>query len=141
MKAAWELLLGLFIINLSIGCVMQLALPGTAFASGGTANVNATQYEQQFNSTKIEQWGGNGNPLSGIPVVGDIFGGFLFLTHNIQFLIDGLPSLLTYFEHAYITDPNAQLAFEVIAGILRAIYAFLIAMFLIEFISGRIFTE
>jgi len=137
MKVQWQLLLGLFVINLAIGIVMGLALPGTAFVANGQTT-NATQYEQQFNSTKIEQWGGNGNPLQGIPVIGDIFGGFIFLTQNIRFLMDGLPSLLTYFEHSYITDPSGQLAFEVIAGALRAIYAFLIVIFLIEFISGRI---
>ena len=140
MRVAWQLLLGLFIINLSIGVVMQLALPGTGYVASGDV-VNASQYEQQFNASKIEKWGGNGNPLQGIPVVGDIFGGFFYLTSNIKFLIDGLPSLLTYIEHAYITDPSGQLAFEVIANALRAIYAFLVAMFLIEFISGRYFTE
>lgn len=140
MRTQWELLLGLFIINLSVGVVMGLALPGTAFVHSSGSITNATQYEQQFNASKIEQWGGNGNPLQGIPVIGDIFGGFIFLTQNIQFLIDGLPSLLTFIEHSYI-DPNAWWAFDVLANALRAIYAFLIVMFLIEFISGRIFTE
>jgi hypothetical protein len=140
-KAAWELLLGLFIINLSIGVVMGLALPGTAFVHASSPTTNATQYEQQFNSSRIEQWGGNGNPLQGIPVIGDIFGGFLYLTQNIQFLIDGLPQLLNFIKDSYIQDPGGQLAFDVIANALRAIYAFLIALFLIEFISGRYFTE
>jgi hypothetical protein len=141
MRVQWELLLALFIINLSIGLVMGLALPGTAQVANNQPITNATQYEQQFNSSKIETWGGKGNPLQGIPVIGDIFGGFLFLTQNIQFLIDGLPSLLTYLEHAYITDSSAQLAFEVIANVLRAIYAFLIMIFLIEFISGRYMSD
>jgi hypothetical protein len=140
MRAAWELLLGLFIINLAVGVVMGLALPGTTFVHGSGVVANATQYEQQFNSTKIEQWGGNGNPLQGIPVIGDIFGGFLYLTQNIQFLIDGLPQLLIYIEHTYI-DSGSWWAFDVIANALRAIYAFLVAMFLIEFISGRYFSE
>ena len=141
MKAAWELLLGLFIINLSIGVVMGLALPGTAAVHAGGPIANATQYESQFNSSKIETWGGNGNPLQGIPVIGDIFGGFLYLTQNIQFLIDGLPQLLNFIKDSYITDPSGQLAFDIIANALRAIYAFLICLFLVEFISGRYFTE
>jgi len=120
---------------------MGLALPGTAVVHAGGPIANATQYEQQFNSSKITTWGGNGNPLQGIPVIGDIFGGFLFLTQNIQFLIDGLPQLLNFIKDSYITDPSGKLAFDVIAGALRAIYAFLIALFLIEFISGRYFTE
>jgi hypothetical protein len=141
LKAAWELLLGLFIINLSIGVVMGLALPGTAAVHSGGPITNATQYEQQFNSSKIEGWGGNGNPLQGIPVIGDIFGGFQYLIGNIQFLIDGLPQLLNFIKDSYITDPSGQLAFDVIANALRAIYAFLICLFLIEFVSGRYFTE
>ena len=120
---------------------MGLALPGTTIVHGATTTANATQYEQQFNSSKIEQWGGNGNPLQGIPIIGDIFGGFLYLTQNIQFLIDGLPQLLTYISDTYIQDASAQTAFTVIAYAIRAIYAFLIALFLIEFISGRYFTE
>ena len=141
MRVQWELLLALFIINLSIGLVMGLALPGTAQVANNQPITNATQYEQQFNSSKIETWGGKGNPLQGIPVIGDIFGGFLYLTQNIQFLIDGLPQLLNFIKVSYITDPSGQLAFDVIANALRAIYAFLICLFLVEFISGRYFTE
>jgi hypothetical protein len=141
LKAAWELLLGLFLINLSIGVVMGLALPGTAVVHAGGPIANATQYEQQFNSSKITSWGGNGNPLQGIPVIGDIFGGFLYLTSNIQFLIDGLPQLLNFIKDSYITDASGKVAFDVIANALRAIYAFLICLFLIEFLSGRYFTE
>jgi hypothetical protein len=133
--------LGLFIINLAIGVVMGLALPGTAIVHAGGPITNATQYEQQFNSSKIQEWGGKGNPLQGIPVIGDIFGGFLYLTSNIQFLIDGLPQLLNFIKDSYILDPAGKTAFDVIAWTLRAIYAFLIALFLIEFISGRFFTE
>jgi hypothetical protein len=134
-------LLGLFIINLAIGVVMGLSLPGTAIVHAGGPITNATQYEQQFNSSNISGWGGKGNPLLGIPVIGDIFGGFIYLINNIQFLIDGLPQLLNFIKDSYILDPAGQTAFDVIAWTLRAIYAFLIALFLIEFISGRYFTE
>jgi len=133
------LLLGLFIINLSVGVVMGLALPGTAYVAAGTS-LNATQYEQQFNSTKIAtSWGGT--PFSGIPVIGDIFAGFSYLYQNLQYLIDGLPKFLDFIKTSYITDPQGQLAFEVIADAIRAIYAFLITIFFIEFISGRFFSD
>jgi hypothetical protein len=120
---------------------MGLSLPGTAIVHAGGPITNATQYEQQFNSSKVGTWGGNGNPLMGIPVIGDIFGGFQYLISNIQFLIDGLPQLLNFIKDSYILDPAGQTAFDVIAWTLRAIYAFLIMLFLIEFISGRFFTE
>jgi hypothetical protein len=140
MRAQWELLLGLFLINISMTMVMALGLPGTSFlATGTTGTIDVTTYQQQL--TKIEGWGGNGNPLQGIPVIGDIFGGFMFLTQNIQFLIAGLPTFLTYISNTYITDPTAQLSFQVIAVAITAIYLFLIGMFFVEFISGRVFTD
>ncbi len=118
---------------------MGLALPGTAYVTSASG-VNATEYEQQFNSTQIQQtW--TGTPFSGIPIVGDIFAGFSYLYQNIQYLVDGLPKFMLWIEDSYISDVNGRLAFEVVAGALRAIYAFLFAMWLIEFISGRFFSD
>lgn len=135
-KVTWELLLGLFIINLAVGVVMGLALPGTAYVAGGPSGVNATEYEQHFNATGIAT-GWRATPFSGIPVIGDIFAGFSFIYQNIQYLIDGLPKLLDYISQTYIIDAGAQQAFWVISNALRAIYALLATVFLIEFISGR----
>jgi hypothetical protein len=135
-------LLGLFLINLAVGIVIGLALPGTAYVTptGPNSGVNATEYEQHFNSTQIaDSW--EGTPFSGIPIVGDIFAGFSYLYQNLQYIIDGLPKFLLWIEETYIPDSTGQLAFEVIANALRAIYAFLIAIFFIELISGRIFSD
>lgn len=140
MKVQWELLLGLFIINLSVGIVMSLALPGTAYVAATNTGVNGTEYEQHFNSTKIAS-GWSGTPFSGIPVIGDIFAGFSYLYQNLQYIIDGLPKFLLWIEDSFITDASGQTAFEVVANALRAVYALLITMFFIEFISGRIFSD
>lgn len=142
MRVQWELLLGLIIINLAVGIVMGLSLPGTAYVvpSGPTGGLNATEYEQHFNSTEtVRSW--TWTPFSGIPIIGDIFGGLGFLYQNIQYIIDGLPKFLLWIENSYITDASGRLAFEVIANAIRALYAILITMFVIEFISGRIFTD
>jgi hypothetical protein len=139
MKIQYELLLGIFIINLGVGVVMGLALPGTAYVAAGPAGVNATQYEQQFNSSDIARW--KGSPFSGIPVIGDIFAGFNYLWQNIQYLVDGLPKFLDFIKTSYIVDPTAQLAFDIIENAIRAIYALLIVIFLIEFISGRYISD
>jgi hypothetical protein len=139
MRTQYELLLGLFIINLSIGVVMGLSLPGTAWVANG-GPINATEYEAHFNSSQIAG-GWKGTPFIGIPVIGDIFAGFSFLYQNLQYLIDGLPKLLDYINTSYIVDAQGQLAFNVIAGALRAIYALLICIFLIEFISGRVMSD
>lgn len=127
----------MFIVNLAVGVVMGLSLPGTAYVAGGYTGGNATDYETHFNGTDIAQ-GWKATPFSGIPVIGDIFAGFGFIYQNIQYLIDGLPKLLDYISETYIIDSDGQTAFMVIANALRAIYAFLITVFLIEFISGRV---
>ena len=140
MRAAWSLLLGLFVINISIGIVIGLALPGTGYVSSGSGVVNATVYEQHFNASSIASgWGGT--PFSGIPIIGDIFSGLGFLWQNIQYIVDGLPMFLNWVRDSYITDPGAILAFNIIAGALRAIYAFMFAIFVIEFISGRLVSD
>lgn len=139
MKTQYELLLGLFVLNLSIGIVIGLALPGTEYVAGGQP-INATEYEAHFNGTQIAT-GWQGTPFLGIPVIGDIFAGFNFLVQNFQYLVDGLPKLLTFISETYIADASGQLAFAVIANALRAVYALLIFVFFIEFISGRVFSD
>jgi hypothetical protein len=118
---------------------MGLALPGTGYVATGPA-VNATDYEAHFNGTAIAK-GWSGTPFSGIPIIGDIFSGLGFLWQNIQYIVDGLPMFLNWIKDTYITDATAKLAFDVIAGAIRAIYALLIAIFAIEFISGRYMSD
>lgn len=140
MRVQYELLLFIFIANLITGVAIVLAFPGTEYVNPSAPSLNATEYESHFNSTDIST-GWKATPFSGIPVIGDIFAGFNFLIQDIGYLIDGFPSLLTYISNTYIVDPSGQFAFGVIANVLRAVYALLISMFLIEFISGRIITD
>ena len=119
--------------------VMGLALPGTAYVGPATTQ-NATDYEQHFNGTDIaDSW--SGTPFSGIPIIGDIYGGLTFLWNNIKYIVDGLPMLLDWIRDSYITEAVGRTAFDVIAGAIRAIYAFLIAIFVIELISGRYMSD
>ena len=74
-------------------------------------------------------------------VIGDIFSGFQFIVKNLGFLFDGFPSLLLWLSDSYLTDAGGMFAFGVIANTLRAVYALLICSFLIEFLSGRYYTE
>lgn len=126
----------IFLLNLAVGIGIQLSWPGTAYANPLSPDINASEYEAHFNSTEIAGWG-DSSPFSGIPLIGDIYAGFNYLWNNIKYLVDGFPTLLTWVSESYITDPAGQFAFGVIANALRAVYAFLIAVFLIEFISGR----
>jgi hypothetical protein len=140
-KVQWKILLFLALANLSVGLVVALSLAGTEYANPLVPEgVDPEEYEEHFNSTAIaEGWGSS--PFSGIPIVGDIFAGFNFLWQNIQFLADGLPMLLTWIKDSYITNAEGQLAFDVFANVLRASYAIIGSMFLIEFISGRDVTD
>lgn len=127
-------------LNLSIGLVIGLGLGGTANASPVTSTMDASEYEAHFNGTDIaDKW--SSTPFSGIPLIGDIFAAFNFLWQNIKYLVDGFPILLEWIRDSFVTDPAGRLAFDVIAGVLRAIYGLLITMFLIEFIGGRVLSD
>jgi hypothetical protein len=60
---------------------------------------------------------------------------------NIGYMIDGFPILLTFMKDSFIVDPTARLAFDILANGLRAIFALLISIFLIEYIGGRIISD
>lgn len=139
MRVQFQILAFIVCLNLAVGLSIALGLPGTGYVQA-TAPSNATEYEEHFNATEIAQgWGAT--PYSGIPVIGDIFSGFQFLWRNLQYLIDGFPMLLTWISDTYIIDAGAQTAFNIIANALRAVYALLITIFVIEFITGRVMTD
>lgn len=138
MRLQFQILLFIVCLNLATGMVIALGLPGTDYVQA-TSPSNVSEYEGHFNATEIaEGWGASD---IGIPVVGDIFSGFQFLFLNIQYLIDGFPLFLTWISDTYIIDATAKTSFAVITNVLRAIYAILMSMLLIEFISGRYFTH
>lgn len=139
MKTQWEILLFLFCLNLAIGLVAALQLPGVDYVNPSASPLDGEDYEEHFNSTDIMGW--QSTPFSGIPIVGDLFSGFEFLVRNMRYLMDGFPSLLTYLKDTYIHDADGRLAFDVVTNVLRAIYALLISVFLIEFLSGRLFHD
>lgn len=140
MRVQWEILLFIFVLNLSIGLVIGLGLGGTGNVTPVGTGMDASEYEQHFNGTDIaDRW--SSTPFSGIPLIGDIFAAFNFLWQNIKYLVDGFPILLEWIRDSFVTDPAGRLAFDVTAGVLRAIYGLLITMFLIEFIGGRVLSD
>jgi len=139
MKVQFEILLFIACLNLATGMIVALALPGTEYVQA-TNPSNSSDYESHFNATETaENWGAT--PFSGIPVIGDIFSGFQFLFRNFQYLIDGFPMLLTWISDSFIVDASAKTAFFVITNVMRALFAVLMSVFVIEFISGRYATE
>jgi hypothetical protein len=140
-RVQFEILLFLFCLNLAIGMVIALNAPGTIYVKAAYNNMSVSDYEAHFNATEIANSWGKSGPFSGIPMIGDIFGGFFFLWQNIQYLVDGFPALITYVGNTFVTDASGQAAFWVVTNAVRAVYALLIVIFLIEFISGRIMSD
>lgn len=128
------------VINLVIGLGITIGVAGTEYVSPAQTPTNSTEYEQHFNATEIAE-GWSATPFSGIPLIGDIFAGFNFLWQIIGYLVDGLPTLIVYLGESFITDVEGLTVFYLIADCIRAVEAALIALFLIEFISGRVFTD
>jgi len=139
MKIQFQILLFIACLNLATGMIIALALPGTEYVQASNPS-NSSEYEEHFNATDIaEDWGST--PFSGIPVIGDIFSGLQFLFRNFRYLIDGFPMLLTWMSDTYIIDASAKTAFFIITNVMRGIYAILMSIFVIEFISGRYMTD
>lgn len=136
MRVQFQILIFLACLNLATGMAIALTLPGTNYARATETGGTVTQYEERFNATKTaERW--QSRPFSGIPLIGDIFAGLDFLVSKLRFLIDGFPMLLTWIKDTYITSSAMRTAFDVIANTLRAVFAIMMFMFVIEFISGR----
>lgn len=139
MKVQFQILLFMICLNLSVGLVLALELPGTEYVEMHPST-NTTDYESHFNATQIaEDWGAT--PFAGIPVIGDIFSGFQFLYRNFQYLVDGFPMFLDWVSFSFIGDADARASFLLIQWALRGVYAVSISIFVIEFISGRYMTD
>lgn len=139
MKTQWEILLYVLCFNLAIGIIVGVSVPGTAFFSP-TTPLEPETAEGQFDPEEIMEWGST--PFSGIPLIGDIFAGFQFFIRNFRFLFDGFPLLLEWMADSFgITGTEAEAPFTVITWTIRVIFYALISVFLIEFISGRVFSD
>lgn len=139
MKIQIQILVFIACLNLATGLVFVLQLPGAGDVLGQNPS-NATEYGSHWNATEVaEGWGAT--PFSGIPVIGDIFSGLSFLWRVLPYLIDGFPQFITWLGDTYIRDKATQLVFNIIANVIRAIFAIMMGLFVVEFISGRIMTE
>ena len=139
MRVQFQLLIFIVCINLATGMVIALNLPGTAYSKAiqGTPG-DVTDYEERFNATEIAEKWKPGGVLGYIPLVGDLLSGFyFFVTDVLPYMLDGFPKLLTWIGNSYITNASGRTAFFIIANVLRAIYAIMLTIFVIEFISGR----
>lgn len=140
MKAQVKVLIFIACLNLSVGMVIGLQVAGTEYMQPDQAPISAEEYEKHFNATETAgSW--RASPFSGIPIIGDIFSGFQFLWQNFQYLIDGFPMFLQWISNTYVLDAETQAALNYIIWALRGIYAIMMGILAIEFISGRVLTD
>lgn len=139
MKIQMKILLFVVCLNLAFWLVRTLTLPGASDVQAQLA-VDADEYEAHFNATDLAgRWTGP-TIITGIPVIGDIFSGLFFVLQNILYLVDGFPQFLDHINYTYINDAGGQIAFIAMSTAFRAVFAILMTVMVIEFISGRYFT-
>ena len=117
---------------------MELSLPGTSQVSVWQSPLgsNATDYPSQFNATEMAE-GWTFPPTIGIPVVGDIWSGFGFLTRLITYVLVGFPLFLTWLGDSFIVGGEALAAWNIIKTVILALFSVVMVTFFIWFISGR----
>lgn len=133
----WQSAIILFVIclNLATGLVIELGMPGTAYISPSNPS-SASEYESQWNATEIaEDW--TLPPTLGIPIVGDIWSGFSFLTRLITYVIVGFPLFLGWVGDWFVTGSEAMVAWNVLKATIVALFSVVMATYFIWFISGR----
>jgi len=135
MRTQFQILLFIVCLNLATGLVIELSLPGTAYTSP-FSGTSSTDYESHFNATEVAS-GWAATPYSGIPVIGDIFSAFNMLVRGITYMIAGFPLFLVWVGDAFITDATAMGSYNVIKGVLIAMFSLTMFWFFIEYISGR----
>lgn len=140
MKTQFIFLLVVLALNLTITMCLSLEtadgdplIPGVKYAHPLNASGDFDDYADKFNATEVmEEW--QATPFDGVPILGDIFSQGNQFMNAFGFLIDGVPSLIT-FTGSFI--PTAQTVFTMIANVIRIISAVLAVTLVLELIGGR----
>lgn len=135
MKWQSEIILVIICLNLATGLVVELSIPGTDYVSPSPTG-NSSDYSSHFNATEIAQ-GWSFPPTIGIPVIGDIWSGFSFLVRMITYVFVGFPIFLQTMGDNYITDSSGLAAWNSISMVILALFAVVMALYFVWFISGR----
>jgi len=130
------------LLALNLTCTLGFALqttdgepliPGTGYTHPLNATGDFEAYDERFNATELqEEW--NPEPFSGIFILGDLFSGESQVWKTFGFLIDGVPTMLTW-TGSFL--PTSQDVFTLIANVIRIISMAMLVTLLLELISGR----
>lgn len=140
MKTQFIFLLVVLALNLTITMCFSLEdsdgdplIPGVKYSAPLNASGDFDDYNDRFNATEImEEW--QATPFDGVPILGDIFSQGNQFTNTFGFLIDGVPSLLTWIGSFL---PTAHSVFTLIANVIRVLTAVLGVTLVLELIGGR----
>jgi hypothetical protein len=139
-KTQFIFLLVVLSLNLTIMMCFSLEdsngdplIPGVRYMQPINASGDFDDYADRFNATEImEEW--QATPFDGVPILGDIFSQGNQFVNAFGFLIDGVPSLLTWMGSFL---PTAESVFALVANVIRVITAVLSVTLIIELIGGR----
>jgi hypothetical protein len=140
MKTQFIFLLVILVLNLTITLCMTLTdsngnplIPGVKYVTPVNATGDLSDYADRFNSTEVmSEW--QATPFAGVPIFGDIFSQANQLQDMIGFMIDGVPSMLTWLG-SFV--PTAQTIFTLIANVIRVISGIMFVTLVLELIGGR----
>ena len=136
MKIQYIILLFIVCINLSITIAVGLGFPGTEYMSPFQGGGDVDDYTARFNSTEVAQnW--QSKRFSGIPIIGDVFSGIYFFFENWEFLVSGFSYVIRWIGDSYMTSSVMRSAFDLFANGILAVYAIIMATFMIYLITGR----
>lgn len=144
MRVQTQILIFILCINTMFTLVLNLNAAGTPI--GGLQYVQPTNTTgsfndttSRFNATQIaNQWSQN---TFNIPVIGDIWSGFSFLIKNIGYLLGGFAFMFAWIGDSMLTDSSARVAFDILSGAIGAIFSVLMALWMVEIISGRVLND
>lgn len=136
MKWQTEIILFIICLNLATGVVTELGIPGTSAVSP-SPQADASDYESHFDVEEVAEW--KSQPFSGIPILGDVYFAFSTFSRMVSYIFVGFPVFLYSLGDNFITDPEGLVAFQIIAGAIGALFAVVMCLFLLWFISGREF--
>ena len=133
----WQTNIIIFVIclNIATGLVCELNAPGTEYVYPSDPET-LEDYEGHYNLTEIaEEW--KSDPLSNVPLLGDIYYGFQTFFRLVSYVFVGFPTFLYSLGDYFITDATALAAYHIFTGGITAMFFVVMAFYIVWFISGR----
>ena len=135
MKVGFHVILFVLFLNLVLGAVSSIGVPGTEYSNvlGGTGDID--DYDERFNATKFME---KVEPEASetYTFVGQVWSALQLAWNAISWVIAGLPILFIGISNQ-IGDPTAKLAVQTFGAIICSGAYFIIILWLYQALSGR----